>query len=313
MCRSRIARNGFAGLEAELVPRQPRHGATRRQSSPNGSCMSPSWTAGGGNPRRSQVPRRRMRHLSSAASAARADISLKANFDVGFWHAALLAGCAGGSAEFDHRRRHPVGPQGTPASRIRRGRQIFRLPVAALACRRGWHQVTGYLPITRTAYDLTPRARVRPLTPRDRHLDRADQRCIRPRRIRRACGIGSFVLVRDVYRGRARADPGRAQVGEDRDGVRGQPGKRADAAVRERRTSRRLAVTGQAELFCASARRPSFQPPLLHPTIRATERSGLVGVKFRPRIRAQARMERLDAGSWPRRGCRTFFASPRNG
>ena len=51
-----------------------------------------------------------------------------------------------------------------------------------------WHQNTGYLPVTRAAFDLTPRARLLRPQSRRRDLDRADDAEAADRKFARACG-----------------------------------------------------------------------------------------------------------------------------
>ena len=70
---------------------------------------------------------------------------------------AVLAGRSGGAAERDHRRRDPVGAERTarrPNTRAWRG----SLPILSRPeVQARWHQASGYLPITRAAYELTRR------------------------------------------------------------------------------------------------------------------------------------------------------------
>ena len=67
---------------------------------------------------------------------------------------ALLPRCSGRAAELDHRRRQPLGHGRQKPRRIQGGRQVLYLSVADPAAVR-LHEVTGYLPITKAAYEAT--------------------------------------------------------------------------------------------------------------------------------------------------------------
>ena len=102
--------------------------------------------------------------------------------------AALLAGRGGRAAQLDHRRRQPVGaarPQPMPNTRAWRSSSpiLSRPDVQA-----NWHQTTGYLPITRAAYELTRIAGLLRQESRRRHRRSSRSRSTRRPTTPRACG-----------------------------------------------------------------------------------------------------------------------------
>ena len=94
-----------------------------------------------------------------------------------------------------------------------------------------WHQNTGYLPITRAAFDLDSRAGL--LRPQSRHgdLDRADDAETADRKFK---GLAARIVRPDPRRDRRRTGAGlcRQEIRAGRDGCRGRARQPSAAAVR---------------------------------------------------------------------------------
>ena len=113
---------------------QRRHGAPRGQA--RRMAEEPHfrlWRTR--DPRRRQIPQRRMRHVPRHLGDARRPLCQRP-VRGRLRHAALLAGRAGRAAELDHRRRHAVGAQGPAGGRIPGRGQVLRPSVAPRRRRR---------------------------------------------------------------------------------------------------------------------------------------------------------------------------------
>ena len=101
--------------------------------------------------------------------------------------AALLPRCQRRAAEFDHRRRQPVGDGRQEARGIQGRRQILHLSVADRPAAR-LHEKTGYLPITKAAYEATRASGFYARNPGARNPGIADDGEAADRELARACG-----------------------------------------------------------------------------------------------------------------------------
>ena len=206
-CRSRRARTvRRAGGGADA--RQPGHGAARRQA--RRMAGEPDFRLRrAGNPRRSQVPRRRMRHFLGTRLRART-IPPRPN-------STSDSGCCPigrsgrSSAELHHRRRHPVGScKGRPPAEYA-GVAKFLAFLSRPGVQARWHQAPATCR-SRARPTISPARKGSTIATGGRHLDRADHA---------ASAHGEFEgladrLVRSRarrHRGRARAELCRAQVG----------------------------------------------------------------------------------------------------
>ena len=111
--------------------------------------------------------------------------------------AALLPGCHGGAAEHDHRRRQPVGDGRQEARGIQGHRQVLHLSVGAPKCSEDWHEATGYLPITKAAYEATKASGFYDKNP-GREVPIIQMTGKPPTENSRGLRLGNLVQIRDV-------------------------------------------------------------------------------------------------------------------
>ncbi len=189
--------NGFGGLNTELTTSTiPRCCSTSRRS-PTGRRRQDLRLRRPGRPGRRQVPRQPVRHLHHVPRRARPDILANAKFEVGYGEMPYWPDLVGGAAQRNHRRRDAVGAQAAaPRPNTRAWRSSSR------SCRKPeiqacWHQTSGYLPITRAAYELSQRQGFYDRNPgTDISIRQITRKA--PTENTKGLRLGSFVLMREV-------------------------------------------------------------------------------------------------------------------
>ena len=186
--------NGFGGLDAELTFNNPlvvRHIAQLAEW----QTTKVFDYSGRGPVGRAALSERRVRNLHRLVGDARRH---QGQFEIRgrLRHDAVLARRAGRAAEHHHRRRHLVGAARPAARRIQGVAKFFAF-LSKPEVQAAWHQNTGYLPITRAAFDLT-----RAQGFYDRNPGAAisiEQMTLKPpTENSKGIRLGSFVLIRDV-------------------------------------------------------------------------------------------------------------------
>ena len=164
------------------------------------------------------------------SSAARADILAKANFEVGFGMLPYWPDVPGAPQNSIIGGATLWVLKGRPAGRICRGWPSFSPILSRPGVQAWWHQVTGYLPITRTAYDLT---RAQGFYDRNRGADISIEQITLhpPTENSKGLRIGSFVLVRDVIEDELEQAFAGTEVRQGRDGL--PPCSRGNALLRQ--------------------------------------------------------------------------------
>jgi sn-glycerol 3-phosphate transport system substrate-binding protein len=131
-----------------------------------------------------------------ATSALRAEILAKAKFDVGYGMLPYWADVAGAPQNSIIGGATLWVLRGRPEAEYRGAAKFFSY-LSRPGVQAWWHQVTGYLPITRAAYDLT---RMQGFYDRNPGTDISIEQATLnpPTENSRGLRIGSFVLIRDV-------------------------------------------------------------------------------------------------------------------
>ena len=93
--------------------------------------------------------------MLTGSSAAQANIRKNAKFDFSVNFLPYHDDIKGAPQNSHHRRRLPVGAGRQDSRRLQGRGAVLQLPVASPKCRRSWHQLTGYVPITNAAAELT--------------------------------------------------------------------------------------------------------------------------------------------------------------
>jgi sn-glycerol 3-phosphate transport system substrate-binding protein len=186
--------NGFAGLEAELALDNPvmvRHIAKLAEW--QGTRI---FDYGGRETRADPKFHGGECGIFLGSSAARADILAKANFDVGFGMLPYWPDVPGAPQNSIIGGATLWVLKGRPPSEYAGVAKFFAF-LSRPGVQAWWHQVTGYLPITRAAYDLT---RAQGFYDRNRGTDISIEQITLhpPTENSKGLRIGSFVLVRDV-------------------------------------------------------------------------------------------------------------------
>ena len=144
--------NGFGGLDAELTFNNPmvvRHIAQLAEW----QTTKVFDYSGRGAVGRAAVSEGRMRNLHRLVGDARRH---QGQFEIRgrLRHAAVLARCARRAAEHHHRRRDLWVLRDRPRAEYKGVAKFFAF-LSKPEVQAAWHQNTGYLPITRAAFDLT--------------------------------------------------------------------------------------------------------------------------------------------------------------
>ena len=131
---------------------------------------------------------------------------------------AVLPRCPGRAAELDHRRRQPVGHGRQEAGGVQGRRQVLRFPVRRRPQAR-LHQESGYLPITKAAYEKTKASGFYQKNPSLARSPMIELTSKEPTENSRGLRLGNMVQMRDIWaggdRGGARRQKTRARQALD--------------------------------------------------------------------------------------------------